>query len=73
MDDEPILDCIIVAARTDRSWTMASSNEHSTPARVDAAEVDAAARGVPDQSQATAASSSSRTVAVPLLRRKPVS
>lgn len=66
MDDEPILDCIVVAARTDRSSTMASRTEQSSSSpRPDAGKDGGAARGVLEQSQTKTTSSSGSKTAIP--------
>lgn len=72
MDDEPILDCIVVAAMTDRSSTMAPKNKPSTTPSLGASKVDAAHRH-PEQSQTTKTPSSSSAAAVPQSRHVSVS
>lgn len=72
MDDEPMLDCIVVATRTDQSSTMAPKNKPSTTPSLGAGEVDAA-RGGPEQSQTTKTPSSSSTAAALQPRHVPVS
>lgn len=72
MDDDPVLDCIVVATSSDRSSTMAPKNKPSTTPTFGAGKVDAA-HGHPEQSQTTKTPSSSSAPAVPQSRHVPVS